>query len=369
MLSRIIRLLLLISYTFHVGSVSAQPQAIDPATIASEKPTITIGVYAHPPFAMKDGDQYTGMAIELWEDMAAQLNLAYTYADFNNIGDLVKATESGTVDVALTNMTVTKTRAMRIDFTHPWFDAGQRILVSNNSSTGFWSVLQGLSESGHLKAYGWIFLIILMATLLVTLFDRRFDKAFPERWRDGIAESFYTVMAVATSGRPPARKNLFGWIGRIWQGLWLACGVAVLAYVTSSITSVMTTLSLTSQINSAADLAGHIVGVQPGSIAEEYAQEAGLDTRTFDKLEEATQALAAGKIDAIIDDAPVLEYYTHINPGLPFAVVGPIFEPDKYAFGLPPESDLTRPLSIELIGAHESGLIEEIRAKYFGPKS
>jgi len=79
--------------------------------------------------------------------------------------------------------------------------------------------------------------------VLLTFFDRRFDKSFPESWREGIAESFYTVMSVATSGKPAKRSNLFGWVGRIWQGLWLVCGVAVVAYVTSSVTSVMTTLS------------------------------------------------------------------------------------------------------------------------------
>src|SRR5699024_11761295 len=100
------------------------------------------------------------------------------------------------------------------------------------------SLFKGLSESGHLKAYAWLFFIIIVATVLMTLFDRRFDKDFPTRWREGIAESFYSVMSVATSGRPPSRKNLFGWVGRIWQALWLVCGVAVLAYVTSSVTSV-----------------------------------------------------------------------------------------------------------------------------------
>jgi polar amino acid transport system substrate-binding protein len=78
------------------------------------------------------------------------------------------------------------------------------------------------------------------------------------------------------------------------------------------------------------------------------------------------EALLDGRIDAIIGDAPVLEYYAHTNPQQPVTVVGPIFAPDKYAFGLVHQSDLTRPLTVELIGAHESGLIEEIRTQYFG---
>lgn len=326
----------------------------------------TVGVYVHPPFVIKSGDNYGGMAIDLWELTAGQIGIASRYVEYENTGELVDATASGAADIAVTNLTVTRERAERIDLTHPWFDAGQRILVRQDGGAGAGDLLRGLNESGHLQTYVGIALVIVLATVLVTLFDRKFDHDFPKRWRDGIAESFYAVMSVATSGKAPARKNLFGWVGRIWQGLWLVCGIAVLAYVTSSVTSVMTALSLTNQINSVADLPGRIVGVQPGSVSEDYARQAGLNTRPFQHIDEAADALADGAVDAVLGDAPVLEYYMHKNPGRGLTVVGPIFAPDKYAFGLPQGSELTRPLSVEIIGLHESGRLAEIRARYFG---
>src|SRR5699024_7737798 len=142
-----------------------------------------------------------------------------------------------------------------VDFTQPWFDGGMRLMVRSEQGTGLRSIVKGLAQAGFITAYTWIIFVIALATILLTLFDRRFDKSFPLRWREGIAESFYTVMSVVTSGRPPARKTLFGWLGRIWQALWLVCGVAVLAFVTSSVTSVMTTLAITNQITSVDDLA------------------------------------------------------------------------------------------------------------------
>lgn len=359
--------LALLAVLFVSGSampVAAQDKAAHELAASSEP--LTVGVYVHPPFVLVENGEFHGMAIDLWEWLANQRGLESEYVEFNNVGDLVEATEAGEIDVAVTNLTVSKGRVERIDFTHSWFDAGQRIMVSDEGSAGLGAVIAGLRESGHLRAYAWIAFVVVIATFLVTLFDRHFDEDFPRRWRNGIAESFYTVMSVATSGKPASRKNFFGWAGRIWQGLWLVCGIAVLAYITSSVTSVMTTLSLTNQINSVADLPGHPVGIQPGSIAEEYAREAGLNIRQFEHIEDAVEALTDGRIDAIIDDAPVLEYYAHINPDEPVAVVGPIFEPDKYAFGLGHRSELTRPLTVELIGARESGLIEEFRAQYFG---
>jgi len=348
-----------------VGTGVAKAQG-DTATVPPVHETLTVGVYVDPPFVMKEKDNYSGMAIELWEKFAGNLGRKFKYVEMGTIRELVDATAAGDIDVALTNLTITKDRVERIDFTHPWFDGGLRIMVNEGGGAGFQDVISGLRESGHLRAYGWIAFIIIIATLLVTLFDRRFDKDFPRGWRDGFAESFYTVMSVATSGKPAARKNLFGWVGRIWQGLWLICGIAVLAYLTSSVTSVMTTLSLSTRINSVADLPGHPVGVFTGSVAEQYARESRLDVRAFANLDEAVTALVNGQIDAIVGDTPVLEYYVHTNPNRGVMVVGEIFEPDKYGFGLPHGSELTRPLTVQVVGAQESGQIETIRARYFG---
>ncbi|MGH6913548.1 MAG: transporter substrate-binding domain-containing protein, partial [Geminicoccales bacterium] len=187
-------------------------------------------------------------------------------------------------------------------------------------------------------------------------------------WRHGVAESFYAVMSIAVSGRA-ARKNLFGWLGRIWQALWLLCGVAVLAYVTSTVTSVMTTLSLTNQIHGLADLSGKTVGVFTGSVAEDFARESALRSRSFDNVDGAVQALLDGGIAAIIGDSPVLKYYAYSHPDVPVTVLNGIFEPDKYGFGLTRGSALTRPLTLEILGAHESGLVGELRTKYFGGRS
>lgn len=173
-------------------------------------------------------------------------------------------------------------------------------------------------------------------------------------------------MSVATSGKMPSRKNLFGWVGRIWQGLWLVCGIAVIAYVTSSITSVMTTLSLTNQINSIEDLQGRNVGVFSGSVAEEFVRASSMRAVAYSNIDQAVAGLRNRRVAAITGDAPVLEYYAHTHQQIPVSVVGAIFQPDKYAFGLPHGSALTRPLTVQLLGAQEDGVVEQLRTKYFG---
>ncbi|MDQ2704854.1 MAG: transporter substrate-binding domain-containing protein [Pseudomonadota bacterium] len=338
------------------------------AALAQQTPEpLKVGIFVNPPFVMKEHGRLTGMAVELWQELAARLGRSFSYVEFETVHDLIEATAGGSIDVAVTNLTINQARAERLDFTQPWFDGGYRIMIATHRGSGLSSLIQGLSDAGFLRAYAWIGFILVAATILLTFFDRRFDRSFPRRWRDGIAESFYSVMSVATTGRTPERKNLFGWVGRIWQGLWLVCGIAVLAYVTSSITSVMTTLSLTGQIEGLADIGERPVGVLTGTVQEEFAHTEGLYVRSYRGIDAAIEALVEGDVAAIIHDAPVLEYYAHTHAELPVDVVGRLFEKDKYGFALPHGSALTHPLTVELLGIVDADEIEELRAKYFGP--
>lgn len=351
-----------------VPAATAPPTAAaSPEAIPVAEP-IRVGVYVSPPFVMKEDGRYTGMAMDLWNSLAVQMGVRSEYVELDSPAHLVDAAASGKVDIGITNLTVTRERARQVVFSYPWFDGGMRIMVGDAGHSGFGSLVAGLRESGHLRAYAWIALVILIATIGMTVFDRRFDEEFPRSWRKGISESFYSVMSIATSGKTPSRKNLFGWVGRIWQGLWLVCGVAVLAYVTSSVTSVMTTLALTNRINSVADLPGHTIGVRAGSITEDYATEMGLATREYANIDEAVDGLLAGEVAALIGDAPVLEYYAYTNPDKQVTVTGAIFKPDKNAFAMPLGSPLRRPVNLELIHAHQSGQIEDYRTRYFGKR-
>lgn len=333
---------------------------------ATETRRILVGIHESPPFVMVDGEEVTGFAVDLWEHIAAEIGVEFDYKPFNTVRQLVDAVSAEEIDLAVTNLTITEKRAARFDFTQPWYDAGLRIMVHETPHVGFSGLIEGLSDAGFLRAYGWLAFIIVISTFGMTLFDRRFDKDFPRRWTDGVAESFYSVMSVVTSGKSPKRKNLFGWLGRIWQGLWLICGIAVMAYVTSSVTSVMTSLSIAGTINGISDLTDKTVAVAEGSSAEEFAHGSIITSISTRNIQSSVEALDRDWVEAIIGDAPVLEYYLHRNPQLELKVVGPIFQPEKYGFGLPHGSPLRREMTIEVVGAQEEGFLEDLQKRYFG---
>ena len=339
------------------GSEVAAPKAEAP---------LRVGVYVNPPFVMhSQQDGYTGMAIELWDSLASRLGVKFAYQPYNTIGLLLDAVADGSADVGVSDVTITSARLQRIDFTQPWYDSGLRLMVNADRSTGFAQLWTSLRQSGHLRVYAWIGVLIVVASILLTIFDRVTDPEYPHQWHRGVAESFYAVMSVVTSGKAP-RKPMWGALGRVLAALWMVCGVAVVAYITSSVTSVMTANTLSNQVNSAADLPGKTVGVLAGSVGEGWARQAALNTQSFDTIDQAVGALVARQIQAIIGDAAILEYYDHSHPALPVTEVGAVFMPAKYGFPLTRDSTLTRQLSTALLQAGESGQLDRLRAKYFG---
>ncbi|ARQ03241.1 transporter substrate-binding domain-containing protein [Pseudorhodoplanes sinuspersici] len=345
------------------GRADAQPT---PQNIPTPQ-IVKVGVYVSPPFVLKNDDGYSGMAVELWQKATADLSVVSEYQEFPNTADLMGAVADGRVHAAVTNLTITKARAQTVDFTQPWFDSGLRVMVHSDARGSMMALWEGLREAGHLANFAWIAAIMLVATALMTIFDRKLDAEFPKRWREGLAENLYHVISLATTGEA-SRKNLFGWVGRIGEAMWLLCSVAVIAYVASSITSVMTASHISNQIKSVADLQGRIVGVRAGSVAEDYLQTFKLRRRPFNHINEAAEALVKREIAAVVDDSSILEYFTHTHPHLPLDVVGNTFRSEKYGFAFTAGSALTKPVSLRIIGLQENGEVEKLKARYFGFK-
>lgn len=327
---------------------------------------IKVGVILAPPFVMQTPTGYGGMAIDLWQNVADKLGLSYQYERLPTFRALLDAVAAGKVDIAVMDLTITQDRLQRMDFTQPWFDTGLRVMIDQNRHAGIRSLFHQLWVSGHVRVYLWLVAIILVATTILTLIDRRYDEEFPRAWHKGLAESFYHVMSVATSGKTSSHKALFGVGGRVMAALWMVCGVGVVAYITSSITSVMTASTITNQINSSADLPGKTVGVVNGSVGESYCLDAALSFQAYPTMPEAVKGMLKNQVAAVVDDASVLEYYDNTHPELPITEVGAIFRPSKYGFATPRGSALTRPVSVQIVADQENGYLGHLKARYFG---
>ncbi len=82
------------------------------------------------PFEFKDKDgKYTGFDVDLWNAVAKRLNLKYKLIpmDFNG---LIPALKTENIDVALAAIFIKAAREKVIDFSHAYFRAGLKVMVS-----------------------------------------------------------------------------------------------------------------------------------------------------------------------------------------------------------------------------------------------
>lgn len=323
---------------------------------------LKVGVFVSPPFVIDGGNNtYSGMAIDLWKTVEDELNFVSEYVPYPSYERLLAAAKADEIDIAVTSLTVTYNRTPFLKFSYPWYDSGLRIITKDNNE----SVWEEMSRNGQLKVYVWIIVAVLVLTLVQTLVCRKKAPGFPKKWKDGLAYSFFTLMH--TLRESALDYGFLGWWGHLIAVLWMVIGIGTMTYITSSITSSMTKVSLTSDIDNLSDLPGELVGVETGSVEETFLRTLGIRTVPYDNIVDAIKGIERKEVDAVVGDAPVLEYWEHKNPKKGIHTTGSVFCPNKYSFACNKKhSALMDQVSVVLIRLHESGKIKDLKENYLG---
>jgi glutamine transport system substrate-binding protein len=97
--------------------------------------TLRVGVdTAFVPFEFKGPDgKYTGFDVDLWEAIAKRMKVEYELIpmDFNG---LIPGLTTGNLDAVLAAIFIKSTREKAIDFSHPYFRAGLKVMVRTENS-------------------------------------------------------------------------------------------------------------------------------------------------------------------------------------------------------------------------------------------
>jgi len=334
------------------------------STAAAEQ--VRVGIIVAPPFVMApQGEVHAGFCIELWERMATLSGLTSKYIDCRTLPELIAATERGDVDVAVLNLTVTRERLNRLDFTHPFMNGGLQVMVSEDHKLTWGRFCRSFQKSGAVDVFLVGAAIIVVLSIVGTLLQRRLVKEFTPHWHEGLADTFHHVMSLVMTGKTSFKQTPSA-TTKLIAGLWLLVGVATVAYITSTVTSIMTAHRLAGAIRGIDDLRGKQVGVATGSVAEEFCARKGLWTKGYTGEDVAVKDLVDHRIAAIVADSALLKYYDNTHPELPITEVGPLMLDEQFAFALPKDSPLRRRLNVALLDLRESGFLRDLSARYFG---
>ena len=322
-----------------------------------------------PPFVVKQGDELTGFCIDLWNEIAARLNVKTHYEVAPSVASLLDMMQAASTDVVVAPIFYTAERDRRFDFSHPILEAGLQVLVlgagENVEPTPLRDVLALIFSR---SAVVWLvvgLIIVVIPAHVIWLLDRgNEDGASPSRsYFPGILHALVwaTTALVSQVQLLPSQ-----WLARVLGLLWMFAGVVFIALYTAQLTATLTVSQFQGVINGPGDLPGKRVATIADSTAAKYLQGIGAQVQVFQTPDEMLSALLNQEADAVLFNAPFLRYFA-AHDGLGRAsVVGPEINRQEIGFVFQLNSPLRREVNHALISLREDGTYQQIYEKWFG---
>ena len=319
------------------------------------------------PFVFEESGKLTGFSIELWQEIATQMNLKAEFVVKPTVKELLDAVKTKDAALGIAAISITAEREVELDFSQPMFDAGLQILVPAQASrVGVASALiAGVFSAAALPALGVVLLIILIPAHLVWWFERRNSTGMltHREYFPGILEAcWWAASTLATQADQMPRAA----VARVVAVLWMFTSVVFIAYFTAAVTSNLTLQQLRGDINGPEDLPGKRVATVKGSTSAEYLRQHHVEIQEYGNAEESYQALQRREAEAVVYDAPVLLYYAAHGGNGKVQVVGQIFRKESYGIVFPSDSPYRKPVNEALLKLKENGTYDQLYKKWFG---
>ena len=316
------------------------------------------------PFVIKQNDRWAGFSIDLWDKIAQQLDWKYEWVEVKTVTDPLAAVQNGSVDAAMAGISITPERETKVDFSHPYFNAGLQIMVPAGGDRSLPGMVGAIITPALLQLLGIGLLVTLVMSHLIWLIERGVNPEFPQSYFPGVLEGlWYTIGSMGGNFMDERPVTV---MRKLVQIVWVVIGIILIAQFTASITSALTVEKLGSSISGPADLPGKSVVTVRGSTAAKYLEAQHIAYLPVEKIDDAYDLLAKGNAQAIVYDAPVLLYYAATNGKGQVQMTGSIFKEETYGIALPVGSSLRKPINEALLKLKQDGTYEELYDKWFG---
>jgi polar amino acid transport system substrate-binding protein len=337
-----------------------------PVPAQTEKTEIRVAIKPLDPFVAKAADNtYSGFSIELWNEIAKRNGWITTYVWNETVKDLLATVKSGGADAGIAGISMTAAREADFDFSYPMYNAGLQVMVGKSQKSTWRDSLRRIFSPTLFKILGIVFLLLIIVGHVIWLFNRHRED-FPSSYVRGVPEGMWiageTLMTQSTP-RDPNKQ----WT-RIVTFLWIFGSVIFVANITASISSQLTVASIEGRIRGIDDLSDKRIATVANTTAATELADRGFagNVLSVDNVLKAYELLDSGKVDAIVYDAPVLQYRAQHSGKGSEKVVGKIFRPEPYGIAIPNESPLKEKIDSALLAMNGDGTYAALSQKYFG---
>lgn len=341
-----------------VPAMAADPPATKPLRVA---------VYDVLPYGSQSRDgRFIGASVDLWRRVAEQLDRPYQLTLVPQMEAVLAGVHDGTYDLAIGAITITPDRLALVDFSYPAHRSGVAVVFAKQTG-----VIAALKDYGDALADLGPLLIAIMVFLAVTgvvmwWFERTpADGAQSEQavtsWHEGIYWAVVTMTTVGYGDKAPKTTA-----GRAIAMMWMIASLVIVSLLTTTLVARITVNQVDgSPAARISDLAGKRIAAVSASSGAEFLAEQRLAHQNFATLDEALAALAAGKVDGVVNSVGALRYFVNKRFADKIELPNGVLAPDYIAFALPIGSALRRPLDRALAIVTASPEWQAVEDAYF----
>lgn len=324
---------------------------------------LTIATITRPPFSLVENGKDTGFSLELWDALAKDMGLEYRLERVNVFADMLKLVETGTVDAAVANISITAAREHVMDFSQPIFESGLQIMVPRDAATtSVWSIF---FSRDLLIAFVAAFALLLGSGMIMWRFERRAQPYFDHTAKEAVFPAFWWALNLIVNGGFEERMPRTP-LGRLFGVFMVISSLFLVSVFVAKITAAITVDAIQSNVSGLNDLYGKTVGTVDGSTSAGFLTGRDLRYVGYVGLDELLKDFEAGSLDAVVFDAPILAYYANSRAGSDSALVGGVFLRENYGIALPSGSPLAEQINQSLLKLRENGTYARIYRKWFG---
>ncbi|MGM0526484.1 MAG: transporter substrate-binding domain-containing protein [Pseudomonadota bacterium] len=356
------RLVLLLALLLPAAPLMAASTAAD-----TQASPLKVAVRVNAPFVMKNDEQYDGLAMQLWQDIATQLDRPYELYPLP-LDELMVGVEAGKYDIGIGALTITAQREQVLDFSQPFHNAGLAIAVPSNNTSTWWAVTKRFFSLEFLQVILILAGVLCLAGTLVWIFERKKNpEEFSSNPIKGLGSGFWwAAVTMTTVGYGDKSPRSFG--GRAISLLWMFTCVIIISSFTASIASSLTVSQFQSKVSNTSDLSKARVATLGNSATAKWLEQQNIGYESFSRLNDALNKLDNGQLDAVIYDEPILRYSLRSQALNNIRLLPDRVLPQDYGFVLPQGSALREPVNRELLKVIQSQAWRDSLGNYLGKR-
>ena len=335
------------------------------ATPNSESAPIQIAVYDEAPFGYIDNQgRYSGLMVEMWEDIADELDLEFEY-HLTDISDLINGVKTGRYNVGLGAITITPQREALVDFSQPVNASGTGIVVAKKNITSTFSTFVWPITVAIIKLAIALAALLLVSGMLVWWVERNHkrdpghrDIDTPE---DGLWWSAVTISTIGYGDKVPQTR-----VGRVIGVLWIFAGLVMLSLFTANASAIFTVTKIESTIENREDLNRVRVGAAKNSSGAEYLEREKIGYLEYSDINMAIDSLLNGHVDAVVSNILVVRYLNNQTYKRELLVSPKLLLSNNMGIALTPGSKLEEPINRALLRLVSEPKWQSALTRYLG---